>query len=80
MAQSYYKLEASNVASSQLEFIDARPSCLSLILENPEFNLKYLRFAFQQDFKQLCKQILEALYQQDNAKDRVVALEAKALD
>jgi len=46
MAQSYYKLEASNVASSQLEFIDARPSCLSLILENPEFNLKYLRFAF----------------------------------
>jgi hypothetical protein len=46
-----------------------------LIPEEPEFNLEYLRFAFQQDPERLYEQILEALYQRDDAKDRVVALE-----
>jgi hypothetical protein len=45
MAQSYYKLEAS-LTTSPYKPINPRLSCLSLILEEPEFNFKYLRFAF----------------------------------
>jgi len=61
MAQSYHKLEASPAASPH-EPTNPRLSRPSLILKEPEFNLEYLRFAFQQDPKRLCKQILEALY------------------
>jgi hypothetical protein len=47
MARFYYELEASIATSSYaLELINPRLSCLSLILEEPEFNLEYLRFAF----------------------------------
>jgi cell fate (sporulation/competence/biofilm development) regulator YmcA (YheA/YmcA/DUF963 family) len=47
MAQSYYKLEASTATSSYaLELINPRLSRLSLIPKEPEFNLKYFRFAF----------------------------------
>jgi hypothetical protein len=47
MAQSYHKLEASTITSFYaLELINPRLSRLSLILEEPEFNLEYLRFAF----------------------------------
>jgi hypothetical protein len=45
MAQSYYKLEASPTASPY-KFINPRLSRPSLIFEEPEFNLEYLRFAF----------------------------------
>jgi hypothetical protein len=57
MARSHHKPEAS-----PQEPTNPRPSRPSLIPEEPEFNLEYLRFAFQQDPKQLYKQILEALY------------------
>jgi len=40
-----------------------------LIPEEPEFNLEYLRFAYQQNLERLCEQILEALYQPDDAKE-----------
>jgi hypothetical protein len=47
MARSYHKLEASTTTSSHaLEPINPRLSCPSLIPKEPEFNLKYLRFAF----------------------------------
>jgi len=47
MARSYYKLEASTTTSSYaLKLTNPRLSYLSLILEEPEFNLEYLRFAF----------------------------------
>jgi len=47
MAQSYHELEASTATSSHaLEPINPRLSRPSLILEEPEFNLEYLRFAF----------------------------------
>jgi len=47
MAQSYHKLEASITTSSYaLKPTNPRLSRPSLILEKPEFNLKYLRFAF----------------------------------
>jgi hypothetical protein len=47
IARSYYKLEASTTTSSYaLELINPRLSCPSLILEELEFNLEYLRFAF----------------------------------
>jgi hypothetical protein len=43
MARSYHKLEASTITSSYtLELINLYLSCLSLILKEPEFNLKYL--------------------------------------
>jgi hypothetical protein len=45
MARSYYKLEASPAASPH-EFTNPRLSRPSLILEEPEFNLEYFRFAF----------------------------------
>ena len=61
MARSNHKLEASPAASPH-ELTNPRLSYPSLILEEPEFNLEYLRFAFQQDPKRLYKQILEALY------------------
>jgi len=65
MARSYYKLEASTTTSSYaLELTNTRLSRPSLILKDnePEFNFEYLRFGFQQDPKQLYKQILEPLY------------------
>jgi len=63
MARSYHELEASTATSSYtLEPTNPRLSRPSLILKKPEFNLEYLRFAFQQDPKQLYKQILKALY------------------
>ena len=63
MARSYHELEASTATSSHApKPTNPRPSRPSLILKEPEFNLEYLRFAFQQDPKRLCKQILEALY------------------
>jgi hypothetical protein len=47
MARSYYKLEASTITSSYaLKLTNPRLSRPSLILEEPKFNLKYLRFAF----------------------------------
>jgi len=47
MARSYYKLEASIATSSYaLKPINPRLSYPSLILEEPEFNLECLRFAF----------------------------------
>jgi hypothetical protein len=47
MARSYHELEASTATSSYaLEPTNPRPSRPSLIPEEPEFNLKYLRFAF----------------------------------
>jgi hypothetical protein len=47
MARSYYELEASTATSSHaLEPTNPRLSRPSLILEEPEFNLEYLRFAF----------------------------------
>jgi hypothetical protein len=47
MARFYYELEASIATSSYaLEFTNAQPSRPSLILEEPEFNLEYLQFAF----------------------------------
>ena len=58
MARSHHKAEAA----SPHEPTNTRPSRPSLILEEPEFNLEYLRFAFQQDPKRLYEQILEALY------------------
>jgi hypothetical protein len=61
MARSHYELEAVPAASPH-ESTNPRPSRPSLILKEPEFNLEYLRFAFQQDPKRLYKQILEALY------------------
>jgi hypothetical protein len=61
MARSHHKLEASPAASPH-EPTNPRLSHPSLILEEPEFNLEYLRFAFQQDLKRLYKQILEALH------------------
>jgi len=45
MAQSYYKLEAS-LAANPYKFTNPRLSRPSLIPEEPEFNLEYLRFAF----------------------------------
>jgi hypothetical protein len=45
MARSYYKLEAIPAASPH-ESINPRLSRPSLIFEEPEFNLEYLRFAF----------------------------------
>jgi hypothetical protein len=45
MARFYYKLEAG-LAASPYKLTNSRLSRLSLILEEPEFNLKYLRFAF----------------------------------
>jgi len=45
MAQSYYKLEVSLTISPH-KSINPRLSRPSLIFEKPEFNLKYLRFAF----------------------------------
>jgi len=45
MARYYYKLEASFAASPH-KLTNPRLSRLSLILEEPEFNLEYLRFAF----------------------------------
>jgi len=45
MARSYHKLEASPAASPH-EPTNPRLSRPSLILEEPEFNLEYLRFAF----------------------------------
>jgi len=63
MAQSHHKLEASTITSSYaLEPTNPRLSRPSLILKEPEFNLEYLRFAFQQDLKRLYKQILKAFY------------------
>jgi hypothetical protein len=61
MAQSHYELEASPAASPHKP-INPRLSRPSLILKEPEFNLEYLRFAFQQDLKRLYKQILKALH------------------
>jgi hypothetical protein len=47
MARSHYELEASTATSSHaLEPTNPRLSRPSLILEEPEFNLEYLRFAF----------------------------------
>jgi hypothetical protein len=57
MARSHHELEAS-----PQEPTNPRLSRPSLILEEPEFNLEYLRFAFKQDPKRLYKQILEALH------------------
>ena len=63
MARSYHKLEASTATSSYApKPTNPRPSRPSLISEEPEFNLEYFRFAFQQDPKRLYKQILEALH------------------
>jgi hypothetical protein len=45
MARSYYKLEAS-LAASPYKLTNPRLSRPSLILEEPEFNLEYLQFAF----------------------------------
>jgi hypothetical protein len=45
MARSYYELEASPAASPH-ESTNPRLSCPSLILEELEFNLEYLQFAF----------------------------------
>jgi hypothetical protein len=45
MAQSHYELEAIPAASPH-ESTNPRLSRPSLILEEPEFNLEYLRFAF----------------------------------
>jgi hypothetical protein len=45
MAQSYHELEAS-IAASPHKLINPRLSRPSLILEELEFNLEYLRFAF----------------------------------
>ena len=91
MARSHAELEASNAASSykpeptnqnpHTNLTNPRPSCHSLIPDDskPEFNLEYLQFAYQQDPKRLASQILEALYQRDNAKDQIEALEAKTI-
>jgi len=47
MARSYHKLEASTTTSSHTpKPINPRLSRPSLILEEPEFNLEYFRFAF----------------------------------
>jgi hypothetical protein len=61
MARSHHEPEAGPAASPH-EFTNPRLSRPSLIPKEPEFNLEYLRFAFQQDPKRLCEQILEALY------------------
>jgi hypothetical protein len=45
MARSHYELEAS-LAASPHKPTNPRLSRPSLILEEPEFNLKYLQFAF----------------------------------
>ena len=45
IVQSHHKLEAS-LAASPHKPTNPRLSHPSLILEKPEFNLKYLRFAF----------------------------------
>jgi hypothetical protein len=45
MARSHYKLKAIP-ATSPYKSINPRLSRPSLILEEPEFNLEYLRFAF----------------------------------
>jgi hypothetical protein len=45
MARSHYKLEAS-LAASPYKLINPRLSRPSLIPKEPEFNLKYLQFAF----------------------------------
>ena len=47
IVQSHHKPEASTTTSSYaLKLTNTRLSHPSLILEKPEFNLKYLRFAF----------------------------------
>ena len=47
IAQSYHKLEASLTTSSYtLKLTNTRLSRPSLILKKPEFNFKYLRFAY----------------------------------
>jgi hypothetical protein len=47
MARSYHKLEASTATSSHaLEPTNPRLTRPSLILEELEFNLEYLRFAY----------------------------------
>ena len=47
IAWSYYKLEASLITSSYApELTNTRLSRPSLILKKPEFNFKYLRFAY----------------------------------
>ena len=47
MAQSYHELEASTATSSYTpKLTNPRLSRPSLIFEEPEFNLEYLRFAF----------------------------------
>jgi len=61
MARSHHEPEASPTASPH-EPTNPRPSRPSLIPEEPEFNLEYLRFAYQQDAERLAEQILEALY------------------
>ena len=69
MARSHHEPEASTATGSHApEPTNPRPSRPSLIPEEPEFNLEYLRFAFQQDPKRLYEQILEALHQRDDAK------------
>jgi hypothetical protein len=47
MARSHYKLEASTATSSYApKPTNPRPSRPSLIPKKPEFNLKYLQFAY----------------------------------
>ena len=74
MARSHHEPEASNAASSpepepmnqnpRTNTTNPRPSRHSLIPDDsePEFNLEYLRFAYQQDAERLAEQILEALH------------------
>jgi hypothetical protein len=62
MARSHTEPEASTATSSHAPEPTNARSRPSLIPEEPEFNLKYLRFAFQQDLKRLYEQILEALH------------------
>jgi hypothetical protein len=63
MAQSYHKPEASTTTNSYTpKPTNSRLSHPFLILKEPEFNLEYLRFAFQQDLKRLYQRILEALH------------------
>jgi hypothetical protein len=67
MARSHHEPEASP-AASPYKPTNPRLSRPSLIPEEPEFNLEYLQFAFQQDPERLYEQILEALHQRDDAK------------